>query len=318
MFSGRGVAVETYSILVVHGRDFKPDAEPLSGLSMAALRAGIGRDFPDEIERFDLIRKEMAYYGDLTNALLQEQGRQYDEQLDIGDRRNALNQLRSINARKRFGIREYGRLPGKSALPEFVADVLAPVIDKVGLATPLLSRVSHDFAEYLDGTSSYAELARERVRSKLCAMLSRGDRVLLITHGTGSVIAYDVLWQLSHEESYKKDFGDAKIDTWLSLGSPLGVSIVQKRLLGAAGFSTDRCPTNVISWHNMAAEDDYACHDNTVADDFKQMLQQRVASTIRDYHVYNLTVRYGKSNPHSSIGYYIHPRTAKIVVDWMK
>ena len=98
----------------------------------------------------------------------------------------------------------------------------------------------------------------------------------------------------------------------------LGVSIVQKRLLGAAGFSTDRCPTNVISWHNMAAEDDYACHDNTVADDFKQMLQQRVASTIRDYHVYNLTVRYGKSNPHSSIGYYIHPRTAKILVDWMK
>jgi hypothetical protein len=28
-------------------------------------------------------------------------------------------------------------------------------------------------------------------------------------------------------------------------------------------------------------------------------------------------VRYGKSNPHSSVGYYIHPRVAKIVADWM-
>jgi hypothetical protein len=48
------------------------------------------------------------------------------------------------------------------------------------------------------------------------------------------------------------------------------------------------------------------------------MVQQRVVSTVHDYHVYNLAVRYGKSNPHSSIGYYIHPRVSKIIADWLQ
>ena len=51
------------------------------------------------------------------------------------------------------------------------------------------------------------------------------------------------------------------------------------------------------------------------ADDFKKILQQRVVSSVHDYHIYNLAVRYGKTNPHSSIGYYIHPVTARIIVD---
>jgi hypothetical protein len=72
-----------------------------------------------------------------------------------------------------------------------------------------------------------------------------------------------------------------------------------------------------VSWHNVAAEDDYVCHDNTVADDFKPMLKQKQVSCIRDYCVYNLAVRYGKSNPHSSVGYLIHPRVARIVSDWL-
>jgi hypothetical protein len=55
-----------------------------------------------------------------------------------------------------------------------------------------------------------------------------------------------------------------------------------------------------------------------LADDFKKMLEQRLVSAVYDYRVFNLAVRYGKSNPHSSIGYYIHPRTAKIISDWLK
>ena len=59
----------------------------------------------------------------------------------------------------------------------------------------------------------------------------------------------------------------------------------------------------------------YTCHYNMHADDFKKILQQRVVSSVHDYHIYNLAVRYGKTNPHSSIGYYIHPVTARIIVD---
>jgi hypothetical protein len=72
-----------------------------------------------------------------------------------------------------------------------------------------------------------------------------------------------------------------------------------------------------VSWHNVSAEDDYCCHDNTLANDFKAMLKDKMVSCIRDYQIYNLAVRYGKSNPHSSVGYYIHPRVGQLIVDWL-
>jgi hypothetical protein len=48
------------------------------------------------------------------------------------------------------------------------------------------------------------------------------------------------------------------------------------------------------------------------------MLSLRLVSSIRDYRIYNLAVRYGRSNPHSSMGYLVHPRVAKIVADWLR
>jgi hypothetical protein len=305
------------SILLVHGRDFKPAEQPLFDLSLAALRHGIQRDYVDHADAYDMMVKEFAYYGDLTNALLEACGKQYDEQLDLGDRNNALANLKAVPVRKRFGIRQYDRLPGKSALREFAADIAAPVLGAIGLTMPLIRCVSNDCAVYLSGKTDYAQRVRERVRKKLCKMLNRGDQVMLISHGLGCIAAYEVLWQLSHDPEFKEQCGGAKVDTWLTLGAPLGDTHIRKRLLGAKHAIGERFPTNVITWHNVAAEDDYACHDNTLADDFKKMMAQRVVSAVHDHHVYNLAVRYGKSNPHSSVGYYIHPRVAKIVVDWM-
>jgi len=271
----------------------------------------------DHVYSYDSAALGLAYYGDLTGEILSELGQQYDYQLDLGDRSSALQSLRSIDIRKRFGIRNYDCLPGKTAIPEFVANFIAPVCGMLGMTIPLLCLISRDFAEYLSGKTEYAEQVRERIRTPLCELLDQGDRVMLITHGTGCVVAYDVLWQLSHDQPYAEKYKDAKIDTWVTLGAPLGDNSIRKRLLGADREPVSY-PTNVITWHNVSAEDDYTCHDNTLADDFKIMVQQRVVSTVHDHHVYNLAVRYGKSNPHSSIGYYIHPRVSKIIADWIQ
>jgi hypothetical protein len=260
--------------------------------------------------------KQLAWYGDLNAAVLEAAGKRYDELLDLGDRRNALHALKEITPRKKFGIRLYDRLPGKSALPEFFMDISAPVLGAVGFRMPLLGKIAKDFGAYLDAPE-FAQEARARLRNKLCAMLDRGDEVMLISHGTGSVIAYDVLWELSNDTATFPEYGDYKIEHWLTLGSPLGDRVVQKRLLGAHERADNRFPSNVISWHNLAAEDDYACHDVTLADDFKKMLVQKRVSAVQDYTIFNLAVRYGKSNPHSSVGYYIHPRLSKILADWI-
>lgn len=280
------------------------------------MRAGLQRDFPDCVECFDALSIDLAWYGDLNATVLNGKGRVYDEGLDVGDRQNALRALSEITPRKRFGIRLYDTLPGKSALPEFFMDVGAPLLGAVGFRMPVLGKIAKDFAAYLDDVE-FAEEARRRLRDKLCELMGRGDRIMLVTHGTGSVIAYDVLWELSNDTETYKEYGDCKVDQWLTLGSPLGDRTVQRRLLGAKERVESRFPSNVISWHNLAAEDDYSCHDTTLADDFKKMMVQRRVSAVHDYRIFNLAVRYGKSNPHSSIGYYIHPRLAKILSDWL-
>ena len=305
------------SIVVVHGRDFKPPEEDLLDISFRALRAGIRRDYPDCVPLLEQAQIDLAYYGDLTNGYLEGLGKRYDQQLDVGDRRNAHAALREIQPRKKFSIRQYDRVPGKSALREFAADMLAPLLGAIGLTMPLIRLVSKDSAEYLAGKTDFAEKVRERVRTKLCEAVDREGRVLLLSHGLGCIVAYDVLWELSHDEVLAPRYAERKIEAWVTLGAPLGDMHVRKYLKGADQQPEARFPTNVISWYNVAAEDDYACHDNTLADDFKKMLHQRLVSAVHDYRIYNLAVRYGKSNPHSSVGYYIHPRVSKIVNDWL-
>ena len=302
---------------MVHGRDFKPPAELLSDVCRAALRAGVERDYSENLHVYDKVAVNLAYYGDLSNELLRAKNREYDDQVDMGDRNNALTELRSIDARKRFGIRQYDCLPGKTAVPEFFANIIAPLCGVLGLTRFLVSRLSPDFAEYLVTESAFTEKVRERVRNELCKLLDRGDRVMLVSHGTGCVVVYDVLWQLSHDERFVAKYGDCKIDTWVTLGAPLGDNSIRKRLMGADGEPVSY-PKNVVTWHNVAAEDDYTCHDNTLADDFKSMLKQHAVSAVQDYCVYNLAVRFGKSNPHSSVGYLIHPRMSKIIDDWLQ
>ena len=306
------------SILFVHGSDFKPPAEVFLDEASTALRSGVERDFPDNVELLESVDLELAYYGDLGNELLRAHGKHYDEQLDIGDRRNALETLRKIPQRKRFGLRQYDSLRGKSAIPEAIADVASPLLGTLGLMMPLVSMVAKDFAIYLRGNTEFTEQVRERVRSKLCDMLNRGDQLLLMTHGTGCFIAYDVLWQLSHDERFNADYSGAKVDLWMTLGSPISDDKLRKRLLGARRSGKARYPTNVITWQNISAEDDYVCHDKTVANDLKKMMREHVISSINDHRIYNHTMRYGKSNPHCSLGYFIHPRVAKLVIEWLQ
>ena len=309
-------AGEKRSVILIHGRDFKPAADKYLEIAVAAMRVGLERDYPDCAPLFDAMHKDLAWYGDLNADVLTAAGKTYDEELDVGDRCNALNKLKEITPRKKFGIRLYDQLPGKSALPEFFMDVGATVAGAVGLRMPVIGRLAKDFAAYLND-ATFAEEARRRLREKVCAAMDRGDKIMLVTHGTGSVIAYDVLWELSNDTATYPEYGDNKIEQWLTLGSPLGDSIVQKRLLGAKERDDNRFPSNVISWHNLAAEDDYTCHDTTLADDFKKMMVQKRVSAVHDYRIFNLAVRYGKSNPHSSVGYYIHPRLTKIIADWV-
>lgn len=305
-------------MLYVHGRSFKPPSHELLDISVAALRAGVERDYPDMLGVFHRMHKRIAYYADISNPFLEEHGERYDEKLDVGDRRNALQRLSAIEKRKNFGVGRYDRLPGKSALAEFAADLMAPVLGLFGLSRKMIAKVAVDLGEYWRTNSEFGSRIRNRVRSAICEATEGNNRLMLISHGTGCVVAYDVLWQLSNDPDYRELFTDRKVDLWITLGAPLGDETIKRNLLGAHEKGIERYPSNIVSWYNISAEDDYMCHDNTLADDFRQMLKQKQVSIIKDYRIYNLALRYGKSNPHSSVGYLIHPRVAQVMVDWLR
>lgn len=302
-------------LIFVHGRECKPAATDYFALVQEALVAGVERDYPDRLDAFQALDMRAAYYGDLNNAFLAGCAERYDEKLDLGDRRNLLQQLRSIDRRKKFSMAAYDCLPGKSALPELAAGIAAPLLGSLGKSRTLVSSIASDVREYWKADSTFGASVRERVRATLCDALRNHHPVLLISHGTGAIVTYDVLWQLSHDERFA-EFEDCKVDSWITLGAPLGDNSVRRLLSGAKERGRRRYPANVVSWHNVAAEDDWLCHDNTLADDFKPMLKQRQLSTLRDYRIYNLAVRYGRSDPHCALGYLIHPRVAQLVSDW--
>ena len=107
------------------------------------------------------------------------------------------------------------------------------------------------------------------------------------------------------------------MDTWVTLGSPLGDETAKRYLKGASLKGERRFPDNVKNWINVSAVDDYISHDNKVKDDFAGMLQGAKLELLEDRMMYNLAVRNGASNPHSSLGYLISPTVSEIVADWL-
>ncbi len=299
-------------LIFIHGHGFKPPAEEFREFTLDALRSRLSVDRADQLQDFDGIQKEFVYFGDLTNEFLLSSGLEYNPDKDIAACLNTLENLKTITKPKMFSLANYDRLPGKSALREFAADLGSPLLRTLGLSRHVISRLSPDLAEYWADNSRYGKAVFERVYTSLKEAVSNKQDIFLVAHGVGSIYAYDALLALSHNPPVDSP---RKIHTWLTLGSPLSDGMIRARL--GARESGFKHPDNLERWFNLAAEDDYLCHDKTIKDDFHAMLDLGQIKQIRDYRIYNLAVYEGKSQPQSVLGYLAHPRTAGLVADWL-
>ncbi len=293
-------------IVFVHGRGAKPAKAALSSLWEESLRLGLERDAPETLEAYDAADKHMVYYADdLTDFF--EEG--FSETLDLDNRRQSLAELAARAKPKDFRRKHYESLPGKTPLKEFAMDLSA----SVGLGRLATRKVMPELNHYWQDTTGWAERVRADLTSHLTALMDAKSNILIVSHCMGSVVAWDSLWRVSHE--LRSD--ESRITRWMTLGSPLGANSVRSRLAGAGEKGARRYPTVLNAWHNIAAEDDYICHDKTVVNDFRDMLDRHLIGDIRDHTIYNLAVRYGRSNPHNSAGYLIHPRTSELLAQWL-
>lgn len=167
---------------------------------------------------------------------------------------------------------------------------------------------------YFNNTLNVADEIREPLKQQLRNLLADGQKVLLIGHSLGSVIAFDALWQLSHLEQRNE-----KLD-FLTLGSPLGMNFVQHRMLGHAFEGVDKYPANIRHWTNIAAQGDITALDNDFHDDYAAMLKLGLVTSITDHQkqVYTWYRNAAGLNVHRSYGYLVNNVVAETIARWWR
>jgi hypothetical protein len=168
-----------------------------------------------------------------------------------------------------------------------------------------------DLRRYQRNQNEIAEHTRQMLKMPLRSAAESGRPVLLIAHSMGSVIAWDSLWQMSHNER-----DHVHINTLLTMGSPLGQRFVQRRLQGFRDEGGDRYPLGIDRWVNLAAVGDLTAVDPELAVDFGAMVERGLVSTIDDRELHNFFRLDGVLNVHAEYGYLANSVTAGIVADW--
>ncbi len=301
-------------IIYVHGRNYKPIKDTLEDNWNEALTLGLQRDYgASTVEKFKSTKKEMAYYGDLTNAFLKGANAScvYDMKADIIDRSACLKKLKSY-AKSDFQKDAYSKLPGKSSIKKIFAHLTSRPLYALGLGNFVVGLVAPDMKHYWNPEDKFGSDVRWRLTEILKDAFDKNDEVLLISHSLGTIISYDVLWKFSYYGEYK-EIRENRLHTWITMGSSLGNENAKKKLKGANATGARKYPINVTRWFNVAAKDDYLSHDRVLKDDFEKM----ETTTKSDLLNYNLSVRYSKSNPHHAAGYLVTPEVVKIVAKWL-
>lgn len=180
------------------------------------------------------------------------------------------------------------------------------------LPDPRVKEMIYDTAPYFDNRDNVANAIRHIVKQLICQATGSSERVLLIGHSMGAVIAYEALWQLTHV-----DKRPCQVELFLTLGSPLGMRYVQKRLLGQEE-RTKTYPAGIARWENVSAVGDLISLDQTMRDHFAPMVAQGAVKSIRDHcgDVYNWFRNDSGLNVHRSYGYLVNPVVGRLVADW--
>jgi hypothetical protein len=291
-------------ILYVPGLLPKPEAGIHSDALFRCLLAGVRHvdaEAADEIERaergFDMVSWTYDFYGEYRDFGIDAAS----VDAVIVQQRASEQDLQDATSRSRRTARWLFSL----------ADLLPFLIPHV--ANERMQLHLRDLLRYTRNHNGIADHVRQMLKLPLRAAAGSGRPVLLLTHSMGSVIGYEALWQMSHE-----DGDDCTIDLFITMGSPLGQRFIQKRILGHAERSAYRYPHGVRRWINLSAVGDLTAIDPTLADDFAPMLRLGLVEGIEDRAIHNYFRLDGELNVHAEYGYLANAATGRIIAEWWR
>jgi hypothetical protein len=182
------------------------------------------------------------------------------------------------------------------------------------LAPQNTRRLMHEANRYLKDRDGVGSAVRGVLRATLEAAWQGGDRVLLIGHSLGSVIAYDTLWELTHVQR-----ASGEVSLLVTLGSPLATRFVQRSVQGSRRVDAARYPHNVRRWVNLSARGDTTALQPRLKPRYHQMLDLNLIDSIEDFVDFDNFFRGSLGlNAHEAYGYLAQPLLAEIVGDWIE
>ena len=219
---------------------------------------------------------------------------------------------------KSRGATERDRADAKSSERRFLAFMYS-LADRLPFEVPPLGNENlelhlKDLRRYIRNQDGVADKTRAMLKAPLIVAARENRPVLLIGHSMGSVISYDALWQLSYESNEL-----FALDTFLTVGSPLGQNRIRRQLLGQNRQRDQRYPRNIRNWTNIFAVGDLTALEMRVLGQYSEMLDEGVTSRLEDHSTYTYFRNHGtdgKLNVHSEYGYLVNETTARVVTDW--
>jgi hypothetical protein len=175
-------------------------------------------------------------------------------------------------------------------------------------------RLMHEATRYLKNRDGVGAAVRAALRIKLETAWRDSEPVLLFGHSLGSVIAYDTLWELTHEHGSK-----GEVSLLITFGSPLATHFVQRSVAGAKAVGAARYPHNIRRWVNLTARGDTTALHPRVKPLYHEMLDLDLTDSIEDFVEFDNFFRGSLGlNPHEAYGYLAQPLLAEIVGDFLE
>lgn len=296
-------------IIGIHGLKNKAPADILQNWWELSIREGLVKNgFFDKKLKFELV-----YWADLN----------YSQPLDpnIRDKKDPF-----YIPNPYCPSLENNKSGHPKKLKQKVLDALEKEMDKIflnehgftgldTLADMTIHRMFKDLDTYYHGNCrAKPELnAKQTIRKRLADVLSKHKKkkIMLIAHSMGSIIAFDTL---------KFVIPEISIDTFLTIGSPLGNAVILKKTLMELSQKLHKgvkiiTPSNIQNaWFNFSDLDDKIVMNYNLADDFIEN-PNRVNPI--DIIVENDYEYESEPNPHKAYGYLRTPQIAEIIDNFL-
>ncbi len=247
-------------------------------------------------DQFQLVPWSKLFYGS-----------QRDIELDRDGIRHVLEQTRPTNEDLR-DARSFGRQLNR--LVYLIGDrfpALRNIISNRAMATRI-----DEIRRYFKDIDGIGTKVRQMTAEFLLRAWQENDRVMLIGHSFGAVIAYDTLWDLSRSN---RESGE--VDMLVTMGSPMGLNYMRKRVRGAGRTAPTRYPDNIRHWLNITALGEPAALDRKFVQHYREMLELGLVDSITGHMgLVNFFRDSDGLNVHKCYGYFVSRDTGSFIADW--